>query len=269
MKHVVKYFILNPDKIRNLPADLFDIIREADIRFAPYQFIHDHHANFDGLFGRLMAKYGMNAVEATGFLGGLPMSRSVRPHMEVALSTRDVLVRFNLEEHKYIVIHDGFDVDHHWSKTSRRSNKNWPIPHWERLIELIKGRWPDLSIVQVGHSKTSLPLCGIDHNLLDRTSFDDVVAILKHAALHITPEGGFLRVAWALNVPTISLQGPSGSKFFQFGDTDTIISDVCNGCWFVLEEWMARCYRGYKNPKCMNEIAPERVMAEVRSILGD
>jgi ADP-heptose:LPS heptosyltransferase len=267
MKHAVKYLSLNPDRIKTLSPVLFDLVEKATARFVPYQFIHDHHANFDGLFGRLMAKYGMNAVQATGFLGGLAMSNTARPDLKVDPGARDVLERLALDRGKYIVVHDGFDVDHHWANASNRSTKNWPIPHWERLIQLIKTERPDLKIVQIGHSKTSQPMHGVDCDLLSKTSFGEVIAILQEAALHITPEGGFLRVAWALDIPTISLQGPSGSKFFQFGDTTQIVSDACNGCWFVLEEWMARCYRGYKSPICMNGIRPETVMSEVRSLL--
>lgn len=269
MKHLVKYHVLNAERIRASAPGLADVIAKSEQRLSPYQFMLDEHPVFDGLFGRLMAKYGMNAVEATSFLGGLPLSRSDRPRIPVDPATSgEILDRFQLESGQYIVLHDGFDVDHYMVGAARRPTKNWPIPHWERLVQLIKTARPDLPIVQIGHTASSSPLRGIDVDLIGKTSLPDVVTVLKHAQLLVTSEGGILRMAWALDVPTVSLQGPSGSEFFRFGNTNTVISDVCNGCWFVLDEWMARCYRGYSGPACMNGIRPEMIMGEIHSMLA-
>jgi hypothetical protein len=276
MKHVVEYHVLNNFKLWSQYPELYKITTEAENRLLPYRFILRNHPIFDGLFGRLMAKYSMNCVEANGYLGGLKMDRSTRPKINVTKSMPDVTEelgltssqRVALEKNNYIVVHNGFDVDHYLVGASKAPTKIWPVQHWECLIKSIKEEFPDLTIVQVGHAASSPELRGVDINLVGKTSLEDVVTILKNATLHITPEGGLLRVAWALGTQTISLQGPSGSDFFQFGQTHSIISSTCNGCWYVLDEWMARCYRGYQNARCMSGIRPENVAKEVVKILN-
>lgn len=265
LRHVVKYETLNEKKIEHLAPSLTHLIKIANERFKPFEFIYESHPYMDGLFGRLMAKMGLNAAEASCYFGGFSsceVAPSLCPDMAYIYATK----KFGLFEHKYITVHDGFDIN---NKTlTNRVTKQWPKEYWEDLIANIKINFPQTTIVQIGAPKTSSPIDNVDLNLIGKTNLHEVAWLIKNALLHIDGESGLTRIAWAFNTPEICIQGPSASKFFSFGSTINLHPSGCKDCWWIKEDWFSSCIRGQHVPECMASIKPSQVYTLAASILN-
>ncbi len=93
----------------------------------------------------------------------------------------DILKNNNLKPYEYITVQrgatPGIDGD--------LSPKIWPIEHYNELIRLLHIVYPDKTIVQVGRSDNSGKLANVDVDLLDKTTWNELGHILKHAWIHI------------------------------------------------------------------------------------
>lgn len=270
IKHVVKYIIYSKQRLADCKPDLLSLIEKAQQRFQPYSFIFDVHPRLDGLFGRLMAARNMNAAEASGYFGMLPVSREDKPSFcpsgDALLSAQ----RFGLSEKLYVTVHDGFEADKLIDANitpGERIMRAWPLEYWAQLVSLLKKKIPDILVVQIGVSQTSGKIEGVDVNLLDQTTLPEACWLIKNAALHIDTETGLIRVAWAMHTPTLSLQGPSGTYFFHFEGVDSVISSFCNDCYWVKEDWNTHCLRGFGRAECMYAIKPDFVASKAFEVI--
>lgn len=270
IKHIVKYHVFNlPRTVEDKPG-LVALVREADKRFEPYRFIFDLHPVFDGLFGKLMAERGMNAVDASGYFGNLAVTRDTPVAFAPPAEAEIVLDRHDLRGKAFITIHDGFEVDHAIASTGARATRSWPIDYWQRFVADFKARCPDVLVVQIGTSKTAGVIANVDVSLVDKASLPEACWAIKHARLHVDTEAGLVRVASATQTPSISIQGPSATEFFNFAHSTPIMSPFCRGCYWVEFDWMTRCLRGFSRAECMYAILPGTVAeAAARIVRGE
>ncbi len=170
--------------------------------------------------------------------------------------------KFELHEHPYITIHNGFDPG--FVISGKRATKCYP--HFSKVAALIKKELPNLLIVQVG-TTTSDPIQNTDLNLIGRTELSEVAAILKDALLHLDSEGGLVHMARCYGVPSCVVFGPTPSAYFGYPTNINIDPPVCGDCWWITSSWMSICPRGYEHPRCLVEQEPENVAAAAISYL--
>lgn len=202
--------------------------------------------------------------DISGYLG-------IPPAFDVPIHVDDheyaFLKGMDLTSKTYITLHRGCDLKH-----SAQSTKLWPTEYYSVLAAEIKRHYPQYTLVQLGASRDRCQdIDGTDMNLVGETSLEEVKVLLKHSKLHIDCEGGMVHLRSALHGgPSIVLFGPTSPEYFGYIENRNLRGGGCkHWCEWLSRDWMEHCLLGQDNPSCMQSITPERVMKEVRSVLGE
>lgn len=167
----------------------------------------------------------------------------------------------------YITIHDGYDVSYLNTLVENRATKQWNLDHWVYLVKEFKREYPGYKIFQLG-SKTSRPIKGVHHNLISKTTITEAFDIISNSRLHIDGDSGLMHAATKMNVPCITLWGPTPMDFYGYRQNVNIKSSVCShACYGLKEDWNNKCPIGYDSPKCMDAITPEQILLEIKKVL--
>lgn len=267
IRHMLKYHVLNRWLLTD-ESPLRQTLATAAQRCAPFEILFDQVPRFDGMFGRLMASKGMNVAESCGYLGAVEVSRYDPVPLKIDAGTQAGLrERFDFFSRPYITLHEGFDIDTQLKYGMVRATRCWPLAHWSDLVRRLKEARPDLPIVQIGTKRSTVPVPGVDHMLLDQVSLLEATAIIAGGCLHLDSETGMVSVAWGHRRPTISIQGPTASDYYQIGRTHSYYWKACHGCWRIREDWMSRCVRELDEPECMHSIEPAFIAGEALRLL--
>ena len=159
-----------------------------------------------------------------------------------------------IEGRIYITVHTGFGTDQ--VTVGRRSTKCYP--HFDSVIALMRAKRPELVFVQLG-ARNSEPLAQADIRLLGSTSMPQVAALLAGAALHMDNESGLVHIARCFGTRSCVVFGPTNPDYFGYEANVAIRPPACGGCWWVTDDWMNLCPRGFAAPICTEWIAPEVV----------
>jgi SAM-dependent methyltransferase len=261
IRYIVKYGIINHTRILQHNASLLNAIGVSQTRFEPYHFIFDSHPYLDGVFARSIAWQKMNLADAVGQIGNVSVNRTTIPFLAPDVAAYGVLERHGLARASYITVHDGYDTS--YLPLSTTVTKCWPIYHWNRLVALLKQKFPDILVVQVG-ADNSRPIEGVDRDLRNRTTLDEVAWVIKQSLLHIDGESGLVRLSHALHTRSVVLFGPTSKTFFGIDAHINLSSEKCSDCWWATQGWLSQCPRGLETPECMDSITPERVAEHVQ-----
>lgn len=155
---------------------------------------------------------------------------------------------------KYIVIHNGYDPN--FNALIKNPTKQYL--YFDRVVEILKERVPNIPIVQIGISKTSIPLKGTI-NLLDKTTMKQAADIIKNSCLLIDNESGLVHLAAALGKKAAVVFGPTPKEYFGYPKNISISPEVCGGCWWVTSTWMEKCPKNQEKPECFASISAERI----------
>jgi hypothetical protein len=219
-----------------------------------------HHPFMDGFLAQ-KAVY-MNLTRAN-FLHG--MSKVHYDGDLLNLSTEPAaLGKFGLKPLSYITVHNGYDPG--FVITARQATKCYL--RFDEIIGLLKDRFPHLSVVQIGTS-TSIPIPGVDLDLVNRTSLPEVAEVIRNARLHLDNEGGLVHVAAAVGTKSCVIFGPTSADYFGYAHNINIRPKFCGGCWWTNETWMDQCPRGFSEARCMTEQDPGDIAREIISRLND
>jgi hypothetical protein len=176
---------------------------------------------------------------------------------------KGVLERNGLTGAAYVTIHDGFSPT--FVVSSRRATKCYP--HFDAVFRLLKARFPDLKIVQLG-AANGARLAGCDLDLRGATTLPEAASVLAGSILHIDNEGGLVHLAACLGVKSCVIFGPTPADYFGYPDNINIRPNVCGGCWWTNDSWMDQCPRGFAIPICMSEQPPDLVAARIEHELA-
>lgn len=161
------------------------------------------------------------------------------------------LEKFNIENGlKYVTVQYGFVGD-----GKNNDIKCWNTKNWEKLIKILKTKFKNIAVVQVGISNYRLQ--NVDINVAKKTSFDELCSIIKKSLLHIDIDGACSHIAWALRTKSIILFGPTDAKYSMYPENINIMSSIYGGCWHRF----GKCVIGEESKLsvCMNSINPEFV----------
>jgi ADP-heptose:LPS heptosyltransferase len=218
----------------------------------------------------MLGKHRIHKADLNDFL-----NISDKSMFEIHLpDNKNLLSDLGLAENQFITIARSIDVSH----TITESTKLWPIGHYENLVRQIKKEFPSYKIVQLGPAiQKCVSIDGVDINLLGRTSFEQLLILLKSSFLHIDCEGGLVHLRHFLgagNKKSIVMFGPTPKEYFGWPENINISAqNACKSyCVYLLSglEWQYKCMRGFdigKHP-CMQEIKPEFLMNHIREIIN-
>jgi ADP-heptose:LPS heptosyltransferase len=158
----------------------------------------------------------------------------------------------------YVTVHNGFDP--RFIISGSRATKCYP--YFADVVAQIKERHPGVAIVQLGTS-TSEAMANVDHNLIDRTSLEEVAGLIRNARLHIDNEGGLVHLASCFGVKSCVVFGPTPVDYFGYDENINVPPPICGGCWWINETWMDRCPRLFASPICMAQQDPSKIASLV------
>jgi heptosyltransferase I len=170
---------------------------------------------------------------------------------------------------KYICIMPGSGAS--WGSTAYR--KRWPVERFAEAAFSMSSKFK-LKIVLLG-SADEKELCDSIKkkvpeavNLCGALSLMMSVAIIKHAEIVLTNDGGPIHMAAAVGTKTVSVFGPVDEKVYgpyPIGDRHIVVRDVSLHC--------SPCYNSFKLPeckdlKCLDNITVDEVVKAVEQILS-
>ena len=165
-------------------------------------------------------------------------------------------------------MHNGFDGEFLVTSTHKATRSTKVYPHFDQVIALIRGAFPDLTVVQIG-TKTSQCIPGVDCNLVERTTIEEAVELLRHSVLHLDNESGLVHIAASIGTKSCVVFGPTSADYYSYDTNINIRPKVCGGCWWVTEDWMVNCPKGYEDATCMFETPPEMVWRAIKDYLSE
>ena len=172
---------------------------------------------------------------------------------------------FGLQPQEYITVQRGASP----LSMIRGSTKLWSKDNYEKLITLLKKRYPEKKIVQLGKTINGGELDGVEVNLLDKTTWTTLGIVLKHAFLHIDGECGMVHYRAALHAGTsVVLFGATPMDFYGYPDNINIKANACpQYCARLTDTWQEQCVRGFDEPPCMEAITPQMVMERIEKAM--
>lgn len=191
------------------------------------------------------------------YFNEFPANFKPTPYMEFEIDDR-LLMSLNLEPFSFFTVHSGSDF----------APKNWPAEKYEDLLLSIFKQYPDLKCLEI-IGPSDVPLFkgkDVPTQLKSvSTSLKNVASLLSGSLFHIDNDSGIHHLSGALDVPTISLWGPTGpgtwsslssKNFIHWGGPNCI--EHCGG------SKMTTCIEKI----CLTSIQIKEVLASVENILS-
>lgn len=147
--------------------------------------------------------------------------------------------------------------------------KRWPPRHYASLAGMVATEWPDATILLLGSpAERSLAteiaaLSGLAlRNLAGETALDEALALIAQASGVVSNDSGLMHVTAAYGRPQVAIFGSSDPRHTPPRSSRARIEWLhldCSPCFQRV------CPLGHTN--CLNDIAPARVMASLRSTM--
>lgn len=253
---VVKF---NEQKVKRQAPVLYDFVKyQLDLRNNILRNNNDNN-NLYSQYAILLGKNRWEQVdlkEITGF------NRNSMLYMPLSPEYFSILPRYQLEPKKYITINRGVD-----SNLSENCPKLWPLEYYKKLVILLKEKYPNLKIVQIG-ANDKYGVINADLCLLGKTDIEETKILLKNSLLHVDVEGGLVHLNHILHGKSCVIFGPTSQIEFAYNENINIQSNAClQTCCWVIQNWQKECLRGINPPPCMAETTPENVLVAVSEFI--
>lgn len=143
--------------------------------------------------------------------------------------------------------------------------KSWKRESFEKVIRMMKERYPDIKAVQLGGAN-AYRLSGADKYVLGE-DFRLVMHVLNNSKFHLDIEGGLVHIATQLGTKCMVLFGPTVPDYYGYEQNINIREGECRECWGLYSD-VNRCARDMSEPECMSRITPDRVMNAIDEYLS-
>ena len=221
--------------------------------------IHDHQIFLDIL--GLTRVSGMDAAKIVDLQEDDTLS------IMVPESGKTILREKGLAEDKFISFAYSLDI---FNKTTQNI-RLLPKETMQQIIDALKKQFPEYKIVQLG-SKTLSNFRNVDLNLVGKTSFEQLLALLSASRIHIDSECGMVHLRHALNRKTsVVVHGPTSISTKGYSENINVRSKICNcNCceWLMGKNWQSFCIKTNSAiPACMQDISSEMIIKKVKDVL--
>lgn len=240
---------------------LCERFRSENSRFFTYSGITDGQS---AMLSIINNKKRIHQPDVYGFL---EVQEEYEYDIPVMEDEYEFLADLDLKSRRFITINRGVDTNY-----TKSSIKLWPQFYYNTLVRLLKKKYPDIVLVQLGSSYDRCQTFeGIDLDLIGKTNLEQVKVLLKHSLVHIDGEGGMVHLRHALKGGrSVVMFGPTSSEFFGYSENENIVGNGCDTwCEWAVNNWQEGCLRGYSNAPCMASIIPEKVMLSVEKIITE
>ena len=258
-----RFFIIvnfNEEKIKQQAPILYKYVKyQQELRNNILKGNNDNN-NLYSQYAELLGKNRWEQLDLQGITG---FDRYYELYMPLQTEYLSVLKRYALNPQSYITINRGVD-----SNLSELCPKLWPLEHYKMLVELLRKKYPNIKLVQIG-ANDKYGVIGADINLLGKTNIEETKILLKNSLLHIDVEGGLVHLNHTLHDKSCVIFGPTKLGEFLYEDNINIRANICTPCCWVVQDWQKKCLKGYDIPPCMAETKPEDVMERISIYLDN
>lgn len=210
---------------------------------------------------------GLNRVSGTDAAKMVGLGSDDSLNIDVPQAATKILQNNGLHTDKFITFAYSLDLYNQATQNIRLL----PKETLQHIIDTIKKLYPEYKIVQLG-SKSLAAFSNVDVNLVQKTSFVELLALLKAAKIHIDSECGMVHLRHALCKKTsVVLHGPTSVSTKGYSENINIRSTVCNcPCceWLIGDKWQTFCIKTNSQvPACMTAITAEEVFEKISEVL--
>jgi len=197
-----------------------------------------------------------------------PIKRQYKTFVNIT-KNKDVLNKFQLRQHKYIVVQVG-------GANGAKSAKKWSNENFKRLIAKLNTDHSAYEVVLVGDQADydsdikSLERTGLDFiNTAGLTSIDEVINLLYFSKLVVSHDSGIMHLANALDCNLIALYGPTDhTRTMPLGENSTVLYSKTS-CFCKMYNFMSSEFDLYHQfPNCMDGIKVKDVMDRVGKFIA-
>lgn len=196
--------------------------------------------------------------------------RRRQPDFDGSLDLRNSAFMLQCREH-FAGVADRFGLERPYvtiqreAGSSSRSLKLWSAEKYTALVAAMQDRFPGYDLVLVGLEKTFEMPAGKSGHVMDlrgRTSFGELMSLVRHAFLHVGGEGLVPHLRHFLHGgPSLVLFGPSCARMLGYPENLALSGSECpNGCEGIVPSWQQRCLKGYDRCRSLDEIEVEDVL---------
>lgn len=225
-------------RLKEAMSPLLDLIEPYRLHHERFSYFYDHSPRTDGFAANLSLVMGFTRVTQAD-IGHLLGIDDIRVAVPVRNET-ETLVKFGLKPGSFITVNRSADS----ARAVSESTKLWTEDETAELIRLLSDRYPDKSIVFIGPKEAHwVPACAV--NLAGKTDFEELKVLLKHAYLHVGPEGGMIHLRHTLGGrPSAVLFGPTSAAFYGYSENLSIEPGGCiPHCEWLTPDWQEKCLR--------------------------
>lgn len=247
----------NWPKIAELAPELLEYVSLCERFRDEYNRFYKYAGILDGQSAKFEIVQGRKRIQQPDVYGFLGITEEYEHEVSIERDEDSYLEKSGILKKKYILFHRGNDTRH-----DKDCVKLWPKAYYDILAGMLKEKWPDVMLIQIGVSPERCPeMENMDLNLVGRTSLEDIKLLLKNALLHVDGEGGFAHLRHALHGgKSVILFGPTSRDFYGYSENINILGEGCaTWCEWTCHDWFEHCSRGAGTPPCMASIAPEMV----------
>lgn len=197
---------------------------------------------------------------------------------ELGIDTDDVVPRLHVSERNRsradaLLEQAGVSRERAW--ISMNPFSRWQYKEWGRLkwIEIIDWLWSEKKTASViigspeerrQAEELTRSSKGKAYNLTGRTTLGELAAVLRLSPLHVGVDSAAPHIAAAVGVPTVTIYGPSSwVEWAPIGSEHRVVHPDLN---------CAPCHLkgcdGLGRSRCLEELMPERVKAEIEKAMG-
>jgi len=182
--------------------------------------------------------------------------------LKTTLNEEKILCNFNLYDDEYVTFQYGVNQN----TSSGYSPKMWIPEQIKNFFKAYKDLNKNVKIVQLGESHEDYFLDVVDVCLVNKTSFEELKILLKHAKYHLDGECGMVHMRNSLcNKPSIVLFGQTPLQIYAHKSDINLENNNCNiGCSKLFTGWKKRCLLGDEKPRCMANITADMVLERIK-----
>lgn len=181
-----------------------------------------------------------------------------------------ILKKYTLLNTEYITLARSLNIK---DKHTLSNTRLWPLDNYDKLASLIKKENPKIKIIQLGgFLSNENNLKNVDLNLSGKTTFKELLVILKHSKLHIDGECGMVHLRHFLcRKKSVVLFGPTDKSYAGYPEN---LNLSCSNCtfpcceWLIGKNWQTSCIKTNSSiPACMVVLSPDFVFKKLKEFL--
>ena len=284
-KRIIKYRVLHYDLIIRMsdryPRIIY--INKEKLNLYSCNELLELNTVYEKHFNRFRFFYE-NSPRCDGYSVNLALltksNRVSQPDIEHLLKIKDfkitipvvneieTLCKFGLKNQRFVTLNRSTDSNNkEWEST-----KFWSKNKYIELINQINKENPQFKLIYLSPKReTWLPTVCI--NLSGLTNFEELKILLKHANVHIGPEGGMVHMRHVLSKrPSIVLFGSTSVEFYGYSENFNLTSDYCySHCEWLSEDWNKNCPKTGTGPRCekIERVTTKNVIDALNSALAN